>query len=172
MAPGRLISSTGRTALWPTIGLPFGSAALLGLALFAPDIPLNGIPWVLGVIAFLLGTVMPVVQITMQSLAGPKQLGAAAAAVQFSRSIGAAAGTALVGTVLFAVLVGTDLDAATLFSRIVQEGPAALSSLSPARLAVVQREIGSAFRAAFLMIAGFACVGTVLAWLLPVRRIG
>jgi len=48
--------------------------------------------------------VMGVVQVTVQYAAGPKQLGEAAASVQFSRSVGAAFGTALVTAVLFAVL--------------------------------------------------------------------
>jgi len=35
----------------------------------------------------------------------------------------------------------------------------------------VQAEIGDAFRAAFLTIAAFTGIGTLLAWSLPLRRI-
>ncbi|HEY2131603.1 MAG TPA: MFS transporter [Acetobacteraceae bacterium] len=137
---GRLVSKTGRSAIFPSCGLPIVVTAL-------------------------------VVQVTVQMLAGAKQLGAAAASVQFSRSIGSAFGTALVGAVLFAMLAATDLDTAHLFARLVEQGPSALAGLSPARIVTVQAEIASAFRAAFLTIAGFTVIATALAWTVPVRRI-
>jgi hypothetical protein len=115
---------------------------------------------------------MPVVQTTVQFVAGPAQLGAAAASVQFSRSVGAAAGTALVSAVLFATLAASDPAAAGVFVAIVQTGPHALAGLSAERVAVVQAEIAQAFRAAFLVIAGYSALGGVLAWSIPVRRIG
>ena len=108
---------------------------------------------------------------TVQILAGPKQLGAAAASVQFSRSIGAAFGTALVGTVLFGVLAATDGGTAHLFLHLVQVGPSALAEVPAARLPIVQQEIADAFRAAFLMIASFSLMGGVLAWTIPVRKV-
>ena len=49
--------------------------------------------------------------------------------MQFSRSIGAAVGTALVGAVLFATLAATDPAAASLFGAIVETGPRALAGL-------------------------------------------
>ena len=60
---------------------------------------------------------MPVVQLTVQLVAGRANLGAAAASVQFSRSVGAAFGTAIVGAVLFAVLSATDRGTAVLFAE-------------------------------------------------------
>ena len=71
-----------------------------------------------------MGTVMGVVQVTVQSAAGVASLGSAAASVQLSRALGAAFGTALVGTVLFAVLTWSDPDAANLFGAMVARGPA------------------------------------------------
>ena len=41
-----------------------------------------------------MGTVMGVVQVTVQAVSGPRLLGTGAAMVQFSRSVGAAFGTA------------------------------------------------------------------------------
>lgn len=171
MITGRIISKTGRTAILPSIGLPMVSVMVVCLALFAPQMSLSQLPWLFGAIALTQGTAMPVVQLTVQLVAGPKQLGAAAASVQFSRSIGAAFGAAIVGTVLFGMLVATDPDAATLFAHLVQTGPAALKNLSPARLAVVQGEISDAFRAAFLTIASFSAIGSLMAWTIPLRRI-
>ncbi len=100
-----------------------------------------------------MGTVMGVVQVTVQNAAGPGSLGSAAASVQLSRSIGAAAGTALVGAVLFASLALSDLDAAAAFRSLVEQGPAAIADLSADRRVLLQSEISSAFRAAFLTIS-------------------
>jgi EmrB/QacA subfamily drug resistance transporter len=171
MITGRLISKTGRTAIIPSFGLPVVASLLCSLAIFAPQIPLGRLPWLLGVIALFNGTAMPVVQVTVQTLAGPKLLGAAAASVQFSRSIGAATGTAVVGAVLFAVLAAKDADTAELFGRIVELGPQALAGLAPERIAVVHAQIADAFRAAFFTIAVFASAGAAFAWSIPIRRI-
>ena len=76
-----------------------------------------------------MGTVMGVVQVTVQNAAGLASLGSAAASVQLSRSIGAAVGTALVGTVLFATLSLSDPETAGLFATLVQQGPDAIAGL-------------------------------------------
>jgi EmrB/QacA subfamily drug resistance transporter len=171
MFTGRMIAVTGRTAILPSIGMPLVVCGITALAFLAPHLSLSQLPYLFGAIALTTGTAMPVVQTTVQLIAGPQQLGSAAASVQFSRSIGAAFGTAIVGAVLFGALFATDVDTAHLFAAIVETGPRALIGLAPERLLVVQSEIASAFRAAFLTIAGFACIAAVLAWTIPVRNI-
>jgi MFS family permease len=168
---GRLISSTGRTALIPSIGLPLAATALVALAILAPHLRLSQLPFLFAAIAISSGTAMTVVQTTVQMLAGPKQLGAAAASVQFSRSIGAAVGTAVVGAMLFGVLAASDPATAGMFAGIVQQGPKALAGLPAARLDIMEAVIAVAFRAAFLTIASFSAIGAVLAWTVPVRRV-
>jgi hypothetical protein len=118
-----------------------------------------------------MGTVMGVVQVTVQSASGPRKLGEAAASVQFSRSIGAALGTATVAAVLFAMLSATDRETAALFGSMMEQGAGVLSSLPLARQAIVQAEIAQAFRAAFLVIAAFTGAGALLAMSIPLRRI-
>ena len=172
MVTGRMITRTGRGAIFPSVGLPVVAGLLVALALLAPRLGLAELPFLFAGIALFTGSAMPVVQTTVQFVAGPTQLGAAAASVQFSRSVGAAVGTALVGAVLFASLAAIDPVAAKMFGAIVETGPRALAGLSAERVAVVQAEIAQAFRAAFLVIAGFAALGGVLAWTIPVRRIG
>ena len=108
---------------------------------------------------------------TVQVVAGPQFLGAAAASVQFSRSVGAAFGTALVGAVLFATLAARDPATAASFTALVEQGPRVLAALPAVRRALVQSEIADAFRAAFLTISVFTTGGLLLAWWLPVRRI-
>ena len=126
-----MIARTGRTAVFPSFGLVSVTACLVFLALGAGWLPTVGLPAVFLVLSMSLGTTMPVVQTTVQMVAGPKNLGAASASVQFSRSIGAALGTALVGAVLFAWLAATDPVTAGLFAEIVERGPAVLRPCGP-----------------------------------------
>ncbi|HEY4738630.1 MAG TPA: MFS transporter, partial [Xanthobacteraceae bacterium] len=100
---------------------------------------------------------------------GNARLGEAAASVQFSRSIGAGFGTALVATVLFAALSLRNPEAARLFTALVEHGQAPV--LDPAHRAAVRGDIIDAFRIAFLLMAGFTAGGCVLSWTNPLRRI-
>jgi MFS family permease len=169
MLTGRVVSRTGLTAIFPSIGLIFATGMLLLLTLLANVVGTG----ILGVMLFFtglfMGTVMGVVQVTVQNAAGPQSLGAAAASVQLSRSIGAVGGTALVSTVLFAALALRDPQALPLFEALLGRGtppdPTILSS------APLRAEIGSAFQLAFLTIAAFAATGTALAWWIPARRL-
>ena len=89
--------------------------------------------------------------------------------MQLARSIGAAAGTALVGTVLFAVLARGDPQAGQLFAALLGRGAAS----DPAAFAssALKAQIGGAFQAAFLTVASFSAIGTALAWSIPARRL-
>lgn len=171
MATGRMVSASGRTAIFPSYGLILVTLNLLLLALAAPHIAIAQLIWVLLWNGLCMGTVMGVVQVTVQSASGPRMLGEAAASVQFSRSIGAALGTATVATVLFAALSATNRETAVLFGNMVEQGASILSTLPPARQLIVQSEIAKAFQTAFLVIAGFAGTGALLALSIPLRRI-
>jgi hypothetical protein len=116
-----------------------------------------------------MGTVMGVVQVTVQSAAGAAHLGEAAASVQFSRSIGAAFGTAMVATVLFAFLAMRNPDAARVFAILVEHGQA--PALDVAQRAAIRADIVDAFRAGFMLMALFTAVGCVLALTNPMRKI-
>jgi hypothetical protein len=91
--------------------------------------------------------------------------------VQFSRTVGAAFGTALMGTILFASLALADPQAPSVFGQIVDNGTSVLASFEPARRAVLQAEIVAAFRNAFLLVACFTTIGIYLAWSNPSRRV-
>ena len=171
MITGQIVTRTGRTAVFPTYGLIGATAGLLFLAFRIPYLTIGELPWVFGITALCMGTVMGVVQVTVQAVAGPRMLGTGAAMVQFSRSVGAAFGTAMVATILFSMLAASDRTTANMFGAIIDQGPAALASLPAARQAVVQSEIADAFRAAFITIAGFTGIGALLAWTLPLRRL-
>jgi predicted MFS family arabinose efflux permease len=166
---GRLVSRTGRTTIFPVLGLILVTANLLVLAIWAASLSGAALSGLLLWNGLCMGTVMGVVQVTVQSAAGAARLGEAAASVQFSRSIGAAFGTALVATVLFATLTMTNPEAARVFALMVEHGSA--PALDAAHRAAIQADIVNAFRAGFLLMAGFTALGCVLAWTNPQRQI-
>jgi EmrB/QacA subfamily drug resistance transporter len=168
---GRLVHRTGLTAAFPVTGLALVTLNLLALALWAPALGNVMFGALLLWNGLFMGTVMGVVQVTVQSAAGPRRLGEAAASVQFSRSIGAAFGTALVGTLLFALLALKNPEAARVFAAMVENSGNAMDGLSAAERLAVQADITEAFRAAFLLIAGFTTAGFFLALTHPIRRI-
>src|SRR5690349_7577347 len=150
---GQLVTRTGWTAVFPSYGLVAATVGLLIMAFWTPHLSTATLPWIWCLIATCMGSVMGVVQLTVQAVAGPRRLGTGAAMVQFSRSVGAAFGTALVAAILFAILAAGDRETANLFGTIIEQGPDAIATLAPARQAVVQAEIADAFRTAFITIA-------------------
>jgi EmrB/QacA subfamily drug resistance transporter len=171
MITGQIVTRTGRTAVFPSIGLPAATLGLLFLAFWTPHLSVAVLPWAWCAVAICMGTVMGVVQLTVQSVSGPRRLGTGAAMVQFSRSVGAAFGTALVAAVLFAILASSDRETAGMFGTIIEQGPEIISTLAPARQVIVHAEIADAFRCAMLTIATFTGIATLLAWTMPMRRV-
>jgi EmrB/QacA subfamily drug resistance transporter len=171
LVTGQLVTRTGRTAAFPSYGYVAATVGLLFLAFALPWLSLFELPWVFGITACFMGTVMGVVQVTVQAVAGQRMLGTGAAMVQFSRSVGAAFGTAAVAAVLFSVLAARDRETASLFGALIEHGLDAIASLAPARQAAIQSEISDAFRAAFVTIAAFTGVGAFLAFGMPLRKI-
>ncbi len=168
---GRLVSKTGRTTVFPVLGLALVTANLIVLALWAEVLTTTQLGWLLLWNGLFMGTVMGVVQVTVQSASGPRRLGEAAASVQFSRSIGAAFGTAIVSAVLFAVLAQKNPETARVFAAMAEHGGHMTTTLPAAQRAAIQGDIAEAFRAAFLSVAAFTTAGFFLALAIPLRRI-
>ena len=171
MTTGQIVSRTGRTAIVPSCGLLVVVAGLLALAFFVDSMTDLELSLFLAFTALFLGTVMGVVQVTVQSAAGSAMLGTAAASVQFSRSLGAALGTATVGAILFAVLTTIDPHATAIFARLFQATSDPLKSLDAVTIATIKDDIRFAFRICFLSVAFFATCAAMLAWTIPLRRI-
>jgi EmrB/QacA subfamily drug resistance transporter len=168
---GRLVSMTGLTTIFPAGGLILVTANLVAFALWADTIGTYTLAGFLVWNGLFMGTVMGVVQVTVQSASGPRRLGEAAASVQFSRSMGAAFGTAFVGGVLFAVLGAKNPEAARTLAAMVERAGADGPSLSAIGGPGAQMDIARAFRSAFLTIAGLTALGVVLALTIPLRRL-
>ena len=168
---GRLVGRTGRSAIFPSVGLTVVALLLLGASVFTTT--LGAVPTALlfGLCSLFMGSVMGVVQLTVQMSSGKGLLGSGAATVQFSRSLGAAFGTAIVSTVLFLSLSASGPETGDAFVRVVQQGASALDNLPPQALAEIGDAFGQAFSRLFLCTAIFAGIGAAAAWTLPLRRI-
>lgn len=169
LVTGRLVSATGRTAIFPSVALIPSVALLLTLAIFIDRIALWQFALLLGTLALFLGSVMGVVQVTVQNAAPPGMIGSAAGSVQFSRAVGASFGTALASVILFATLDRLAPGALDLFGALMASGLDALNgtALRP----TVESALVSSFRAVFLTLAGFAAAALAFAWSIPARRL-
>lgn len=165
----RLVKLSGRTAIFPSCGLMLATTTLIFVAWDIDGLEATQLSWILGLNSLLMGTVMQVVQLTVQSAASHDMLGSAAGSVQFSRSLGAAFGTAMVSALLFAVLRGGNADALHVFTSALTEGPEGIEEVAGTSLAGAT--LVTAFSAAFLLIAVFSALGSIAAWSLPIRRL-
>jgi predicted MFS family arabinose efflux permease len=146
---GRIVARTARPTPMPRIGLLISSCMLLLLGLLTPT------PLTVGLCGFVcgmgFGTVMPTAQVTIQTLAGRQRLGAAAAVVSLSRSLGAVLGTAVFGALVFGLLHGVDI------AESARNGQAAT--------------VVHAFQIGFIATAGVALAGVACALRLPNIRL-
>lgn len=168
---GAGLSRSGRTMLWPTIGLGIAAVTLLGVAVGLGRLPLVVMAGLLALVSMGFGSSFPMVQVTVQVAAGRERLGSATASVQFSRSLGAATGTALLGAVLFGALVAMGGEAAPRFVALVNQGPAALADMGLAARESFQTDMTWAFRAAFATAAALTGFAAWMASRVPLQRV-
>ncbi|MBK1662019.1 MFS transporter [Paracraurococcus ruber] len=171
LTAGRLMTSTGLGMPIAGVGLGLAAASLLAVAWLAPVLPTLWLGLLLALVSGGMGCSYPVSQITVQVAAGPARLGAAAGSVQFSRTLGAAIAATLLGALIFGTLAAGDPVVASLFARLVREGPRLLPMLGEAERAALRSGLTEAFRAAFGGAAVLALAACWLAWRVPVRRI-
>jgi MFS family permease len=171
LTAGRLMTRTGMGMPIAGFGLALGASALLAVAWLAPDLPQPWLALLFVLVSFGTGCSYPTSQITVQVAAGPAWLGAAAGSVQFSRTLGAAIATTLLGALLFGTLAAGDPEVAALFGRLVREGPALLPGLAEAERTALRDGLTTAFRVAFGGAALLVATGSWLAWRVPVQRI-
>ncbi|MBS0644157.1 MAG: MFS transporter [Acetobacteraceae bacterium] len=168
---GWLISRTGRTAIFPSVGLSITGLSLIALAIWAPSLSRAELAWALAVGGLCQGSAMITAQITVQSVSSMSQLGAAAGSVQLARALGSAFGAATAGAVLFGLLATLYPATADVFVQMVREGPGVLHALSQPQQAVVQADVANAFRGVFLTVACFSTMIVLCAATMPVRRL-
>ncbi|MGK7866302.1 MFS transporter [Falsiroseomonas sp. E2-1-a20] len=168
---GTLLARTGLLMRWPGIGLSVSATLLAVVSLGLGWLPLPAMAALLGLVSAGFGMSFPMVQVAVQVAAGGSQLGSATASVQFTRSLGAATGTALLGAVLFGALTLAGGDATRLFVALVNQGPPALAGLDAAAEAAFRAEMVGAFRAVFATAAALVLFGAWLSTRVPLRRV-
>jgi len=128
MTASKLLGRTGEAHWIPVGGMSLAALALLLLGLL-PDHQTLVIA--LGFLTGLgLGSVMPINQVVVQTVAGRPRLGAAMALMGLARSTGGAAGAALFGAVVFALIPHVDTTQAFHYAFLVTAGIAALGALA------------------------------------------
>jgi EmrB/QacA subfamily drug resistance transporter len=167
---GRLISTTGRTALIPGLSFMVTFVAYLAAGIWIPVLDRTELAWLVAVGGVFQGTAMPVAQITVQHLAGSQMLGVAAGSIQLTRSLGSALGVSIVGLVFFVALTTADGQAATVFNQMMEQGRTAMSGIPADVQAKIHTDIAFGFRAAFIAISTFSASISLLAWTMPLRR--
>jgi predicted MFS family arabinose efflux permease len=167
---GQIASRTGHAAIFPSIGLIVVALMVAGLGLL-PPLPIAILAPYLGLVSLATGTVMAVVQATVQSESGGKLLGTATSGVSLCRALGAAVGTALAGSLLFATLLASGMEVSTDLQAMLQGSGPGLKSLSAEVQTEIRDNVAFAFHGVFLLIATYAAISCVLAWTLPRRRL-
>src|SRR5205814_3654955 len=102
----QVLRRTGRPRWIPVTGLSAAATALLLLGLLPDHMALVIAVGFLCGLGF--GCVMPTIQVTIQTVAGRQRLGVVMALNGLARSTGGAAGAALFGAVVFALIPGAD----------------------------------------------------------------
>jgi EmrB/QacA subfamily drug resistance transporter len=132
MTASKLLGRTGEAHWIPVAGMSLAATALLLLGLLPDD---RGLVIGLGFLTGLgLGSVMPINQVVVQTVAGRPRLGAAMALMGLARSTGGAAGAALFGAVVFALMPHVDVVQAFHRAFLVAAGVAALGALTASRI--------------------------------------
>jgi len=148
MVTGRFVARTGRAKWVPVFGMALASLALLLLGALPPQTLSVG---VLGFIAGLgFGTVMPINQVVVQTVAGRARLGAVTAMISLFRSIGGAAGATVFGALVYGLMPNIDI---TSLGQVATAGPLPT--------------VTHAFHTAFLVAAFVAAIAAFAASRVP-----
>lgn len=132
----RLLRRTGEAHWIPVGGMSLAAIGLLALGVLPDD---RSIVIGFGFLTGLgLGSVMPINQVVVQVVAGRPSLGAATSLMGLARSTGGAAGAAIFGAVLFALIPHMDVVQAFHRAFLVAAGIAALGAFVASRVPRVQ----------------------------------
>ena len=101
---GQLVSVIGRYRMLILVGSVLLFVGIFLLSRMTPDTTLLQVSLYMVIAGFGIGPSMPLYTLAIQNAVDPRQLGQATSASQFSRQIGGAIGTAVLGTVLTVTL--------------------------------------------------------------------
>ncbi|MCT2590217.1 MFS transporter [Streptomyces sp. N2-109] len=177
---GQLVSRTGRWKIFPVLGTGVTALGLLLLHRMGPDSSTLAMSVYFTVFGLGLGLVIQVLVLAAQNSVDYRHLGVATSGASFFRSIGAAFGVAVFGTV-FAGRLGDKLTGALSGRRIpegvsaesLQNDPRAVGALPPETRGAVLSAYSDAITNVFLFGAPVVLLAFVLSWFIredPLRR--
>jgi|SRR5579864_667888 len=170
-ATGSLMRKTGRYKPFPLIGLAAGAAAFALLAALSASTSSLAITLDMVVLGTGIGMALPVMLVSVQNAAQPRDIGSATSAVNFFRSMGGAFGAATLWSVL---IIGLDYGLQGTGTgenpvALLQGGPDALAHLPPDLRAQLAPALLQAFHAVFMVAALLVLGSFAMAALLKER---
>ena len=156
MLTGRIVSRTGLTTIFPSVGLIFATAPARLLGLLAGHLGTRQLALLLFVNGLFMGTVMGVVQVTVQNAAGPPRSAPPPPRCSSRARSAPPSARRWSAPCCSPPLSLSDPEPPACSPPWCSRGPDALAALPPERQAIVLSEIAVAFRTAFLTIAAFA----------------
>jgi EmrB/QacA subfamily drug resistance transporter len=168
---GRRISRTGNLTAYPKLGLAVSTLAFAALAASVASAPTAVVLALTMIAGAGLGTTMPPTQIIVQSAAGPASLGQAVATLSVSRSVGGAAGVAIVGGILFLLVGRDDARLAAVLQHVTESGGTSLATMLDAQREALAVQTEHAFRIVFVVLACATGVGAYAASKVPPLRL-
>ncbi|MGP3989889.1 DHA2 family efflux MFS transporter permease subunit [Streptomyces sp. 3N207] len=175
---GQLISHTGHWKVFPVLGSAITTGGLLLLHRMTPD----SSQWEMGVYFVVfglgLGLVLQVLVLVAQNAVGYGDLGVATSGITFFRSVGAAVGVAVFGTIFASRLGGKLSDAlrgrtlpAGITPDSLEHNPQSVGRLPAGARRGVLDAYSTSITAVFLYAAPLAALAFVLTWLLHEQRL-
>jgi EmrB/QacA subfamily drug resistance transporter len=173
---GQLISRYGRYKLFPILGTALMVAGLLLLSRLGVGTSLVLADLYMLVVGFGLGFVMQVLILAVQNAVEYENLGVATSTATLFRSMGGTIGVPLFGAIFsnrLASELGARLPPAVAAELPARLGPSQIDRLPPAIRDPYVAAYAAALRPVFLIAAGIAAAGFVVAWFLeekPLRQ--
>jgi EmrB/QacA subfamily drug resistance transporter len=164
---GWTMRTTGRYKRMPLIGLSLATLALGLLATMTSTTSHLAIAGYLTVLGYGIGMSLPVMLVSVQNAAEPRDMGSATSAVNFFRSLGGSFGAATLWSVLIIALnhelAGrTGAQLAENSYALLQGGPDAIARLAPDVRAAILPALSDAFHVVFAAAAGLTLVSLLI----------
>jgi EmrB/QacA subfamily drug resistance transporter len=171
---GRLVTATGRYKVFPIIGLAIGLVGFSLLSTIGVGTSRGTVSLYMVLLGVGIGASMPVMVLSVQNAADPRELGTATSAVSFFRSLGASLGVALFGAVMSSrlsaeltrLLPGGSLPPGV-DATALQGSPQTLRLLPPEVVGRVVEAFANAIHVVFIAAVPVAALAFLLAWILP-----
>jgi MFS family permease len=170
MLAGRWMDRSGEVMRYAPRGLALAAASFWVLALGVEQLPEMAVLALMVLAGLGLGTVMPAMQVVIQSAAPAADLGAATASIAISRSLGGALGATAVGVVIFASLNHAERDGTASMATALTT-PGGVAALDVAARAALSSGVDRIFGSAFSTLAAMAALSAALARGLPPLRL-